>query len=365
MRGGSDLHRLLFSVHRTRLPDPAASHVCEYETRFLRPRQIPSNVTHPILPAAKPSKTDGHSFSRREFLATAGAAIALGAAAHATGQPIASERRSSPFKKAFMISRLSRPAKPMTVMDNFRTVRDAGFAGMEVGGSMNQREVLAARDATGLAIPSVVVATHWTKPLSDPNPEARRVGLEGLLQALRDAKVYGADSVLLVPAVVNQQVSYADAHTRSVEAITKALPLAESLGVAIAIENVFNYFLLSPLEAAQYVDSFHSPMVRFHLDVGNVAAWGWAEHWIRALGKRIAKIHVKEYSRELRNTRGPHAGFQVDLGDGDNDWPAILTALRNVGYNGWMIAEQFRPEGFEDAAWLKHLSARMDRVLAG
>ena len=263
-----------------------------------------------------------------------------------------------------MLSRLARPVKPMTVMDKFKHVRGAGFAGMEVTGSANQKEILAARDATGLAIPSVVVATHWTKPLSDPNPAARRLGLEGLLQALRDAKTYGADSVLLVPGIVNKQVSYAEAYSRSIEAIKQALPLAESLGVAIAIENVFNYFLLSPLEAVQYVDSFRSPMVRWHLDLGNIGRDGWAEHWIRALGKRIAKIHVKEYSRELRNTKGPHAGFQVDLGDGDNDWPTIMAALREIGYAGWMIAEQFRPEGFEDAAWLRHLSQRMDKVLA-
>ena len=303
---------------------------------------------------------------RREFLKSAGAAALLGMTNFAAAQDQGGQTRHQPppFKKGFMLSRLARPTRPMTVMEKFKHVRDAGFAGMEVGGSMNQKELLAARDATGLVIPSVVVATHWTKPLSDPNPEARRLGVEGLLQALRDASAYGADSALLVPAIVNKQVSYAEAHRRSIEAIRKALPLAESLGVAIAIENVFNYFLLSPLEAAQYVDAFQSPMVRFHLDVGNVASWGWAEHWVQALGKRIAKVHVKEYSRELRNTKGPHAGFQVDLGEGDNDWPAIIAALRGVGYNGWMIAEQFRPEGFEDAAWLRHLSQRMDKVLA-
>ena len=321
-------------------------------------------MTTPIS-ANRLLKLEDTRYDRRAFLKTAGAAAALGMA-NLTAAPSTPPHHASstPYKKGFMLSRLARPAKPMTVMAKFQHVRDAGFAGMEVTGSMNQREILAARDATGLAIPSVVVATHWAKPLSDPNPEARRVGLEGLLQALRDAKAYGADSVLLVPGIVNKQVSYADAHRRSVEAIQKALPVAESLGVAIAIENVFNYFLLSPLEAAQYVDSFQSPMVRWHLDVGNVGRDGWAEHWVRTLGPRIAKIHVKEYSRELRNTQGPHAGFQVDLMDGDNDWPSIMAALREVGYTGWMIAEQFRPEGFEDAAWLKHLSERMDKVLA-
>src|SRR5690606_20016721 len=118
---------------------------------------------------------------------------------------------------------------------------------------------------------------------------------------------------LLVPGAVTKDVSYADAYKRSVEEIRKAVPLAEELGVAIAIENVWNQFLLSPLEAARYVDDFKSPMVRFHFDVGNVVNSGFPEHWIQVLGPRIAQIHVKEYSRKLRDEKGPRAGFQVDL----------------------------------------------------
>ena len=121
-----------------------------------------------------------------------------------------------------------------------------------------------------------------------------------------------ASSVLLVPAVVSKDVSYSDAYTRSVAEIKKALPLAEELGGAIAIENVWNQFLLSPLEAVSYVDSFNSPMVRWHFDVGNVVHQGWPEHWIRVLGPRVAKVHVKEYSRKLRDTKGPRAGFDVE-----------------------------------------------------
>ena len=122
-------------------------------------------------------------------------------------------------------------------------------------------------------------------------------------QTLRDAKRYGATSVLLVPAVVNQDVSYNDAYTRSQAEIRKAIPLAEELGVKIAIENVWNHFLLSPLEAARYVDEFNSPAVGWHFDVGNVITYGWPEQWIRILGKRIQKLHIKELQSQKAGQR--------------------------------------------------------------
>jgi hexulose-6-phosphate isomerase len=255
-------------------------------------------------------------------------------------------------------------AKPMSVRDRFQLVRDAGFAGVEVASAMNQTEVLAARDALGLEIPSVVISTHWSHPLTSPNPTMRETGLEGLKQGLKDAKAYGASSVLLVPGVVNKEISYADAYKRSIEEIKKAVPLAESLGVVIAIENVWNGFLLSPLEAAAYVDGFKSPFVRWHFDVGNVIDTGWPHHWVQTLGPRIVKIHVKEFSRKLRDEKGQRSGFQVELLAGDSDWPAVMSALDAVGYTGWIIAEQYRPPENTDAAWLSGLTAKMDDILA-
>jgi hexulose-6-phosphate isomerase len=195
--------------------------------------------------------------------------------------------------------------------------------------------------------------------LSDPNPKVREEGLSALKQTLRDAKRYGATSVLLVPAVVNQEVSYLDAYTRSQAEIRKAIPLAEELGVKIAIENVWNQFLLSPLEAARYVDEFNSPAVGWHFDVGNVITYGWPEQWIRILGKRIQKLHIKEYSRKKRDDEGLWKGFQVPFLEGDNNWPRIMKALDDIGYDGWGIAEQgggSTPEG------LKDLSTRMTKI---
>jgi L-ribulose-5-phosphate 3-epimerase len=226
---------------------------------------------------------------------------------------------------------------------------------------MDQDEVLRARDATGMEIPSVCGVHHWSKPLSHPDPKVRQEGLEALQQTLRDAKRYGASSVLLVPAVVNKEVSYTDAYTRSQAEIRKAIPLAEDLGVKIAIENVWNQFLLSPLEAARYVDEFNSPAVGWHFDAGNIVNYGWPEQWIRVLGKRIQKIHIKEFSRKLRDDQGLWKGFEVKLLEGDNDWPSIMKAVDDIGYHGWLITEQ---GGGDTPAGLKDLCDRLTKIIS-
>ncbi|MSU48130.1 MAG: sugar phosphate isomerase/epimerase [Opitutus sp.] len=298
--------------------------------------------------------------NRRHFLQASAALAAL-----APLNLRAAEKPARAHRKAFMYSTLNSPtAKTLSVLEKFKLLREAKFAGVEVMSAMNQAEVLAARDATDLAIPSVIIATHWTHPLTSPNPTMRETGLNGLKQGLRDAKAYGASSVLLVPGIVNKDISYADAHTRATAEIAKAVPLAEELGVAIAIENVWNKFLLSPLEAVAFVDSFKSKAVRWHFDVGNVVDMGWPDQWVRTLGSRIAKIHVKEFSRKLRDEKGPYAGFRVDLLAGDSDWPAVMKALDAVAYSGWLIAEQYRIPDLTDAEWLSHLSTKMDQIIA-
>lgn len=301
--------------------------------------------------------------NRRSFLKSS-AVLAAFAPALRAAEP-AAPRPKRALKKAFMNTTLNSPtAKTLSLLDRFKLVREAGFAGIEINSAMNQAEVLAARDATGLEIPSVIVATHWTHPITSPNPSMRATSLEGLRQGLRDAKAYGATSVLFVPGVVNKDISYADAYQRATAEIAKAVPLAEELGVVIAIENVWNKFLLSPLEAAAFVDSFKSKAVGWHFDVGNVVDLGWPDQWIRILGPRIAKIHVKEYSRKLRDEKGPRAGFQAELLTGDSDWPAVMAALDHIGYQGWLIAEHtFRPPNLTDAAWLSGISGHLDQIL--
>ena len=276
-----------------------------------------------------------------------------------SGEPAATGKRD--IKKGMML-----PAVPGggSVLNKFKRIKAAGFAGVEPRGSMNRDEVLSAEAATGLQIPSVCCATNWSKPLTDPDPSVRAEGLFGLETALNDAKAYGASSVLLVPGVVNEHISYDEAYDRSQTQIRKAIPLAEKLGVKIAIENVWNHFLLSPLEAVRYVDQFNSAAVGWHFDVGNVIAFGWPEQWIHALGKRIQKLHVKEYSRQKLNQGGMRAGFEVDYLEGDNDWPAVVKALDDIGYHGWAIAEPaYHPAGVDPAERLKQISAKIDKIL--
>src|SRR6266540_1495139 len=130
---------------------------------------------------------------------------------------------------------------------------------------------------------------------------------------VRNATLWGSDTVLLVPAVVNAQTSYRDAWTRSQAQIRKLIPLAAELKVVIAIEEVWNKFLLSPLEMVQYIGEFHSPWVQAWFDVGNVVLYGYPQDWIRTLGKRIVKVHLKDFKRK-------EGGYEwVNLGDGDVD----------------------------------------------
>jgi L-ribulose-5-phosphate 3-epimerase len=298
--------------------------------------------------------------NRREFLKAGGSALAVAALASpalAAGDSAAAPRKRR-IKKAIMYATVEVKG---SVLERFKAIRDAGFEGVEPMSHMNQDEVLKALEATGLKAASTCCSTHWEKPVSHPDPKVRQEGLEGLKQALRDAKRYGASSVLFVPAVVNQDVSYLEAYQRSQEQIRKAIPLAEELGVKIAIENVWNHFLLSPLEAARYVDEFNSPWIGWHFDVGNVITYGWPEQWIHILGKRIQKLHIKEFSRDNANKQGLGKGFNVEFLKGDNGWPAVMKALDDIGYEGWGIAEQ---PGADSPEGLKKLAGEMDRIFA-
>jgi hexulose-6-phosphate isomerase len=304
-------------------------------------------------------------FTRRDFLKAGGAALAaaalpVSARADETRPPAPAPKRA--LKKGIFWGCV--PGK-MSVMDKFKMVRDAGFDGIEIDGSMDRDEVLKARDATGLLIPTVICANHWLKPLSDPNPAVRQVGFEGLTTALQDGKAYGASSVLLVPARVKKEVPYDQAYIRSQAEIKKALPMAEELGVKIGIENVWNDFLLSPLEAARFIDEFNSPAIAWHFDVGNIIATGWPEHWIHILGPRIHKLHIKEYSRKKRDEEGLWKGFEVEYLQGDNDWPTVMNALDAIGYKGWATAEPgYRPPGVAPAERLKQISKILDGIYA-
>jgi len=246
-----------------------------------------------------------------------------------------------------------------TVSEKFQAAKLAGFDGVQVMSHLDRNEVLKARDATGLAVPSVCNALHWKFLLSDPDPKVREEGVAALKVSLEDAKAYGADTVLLVPGRVTDKVTYDECWKRTIEEIKKVIPLAEQLNVKIAIENVWNNFLLSPLEAAQYVDQFNSNMAGFYFDCGNILVYGWPGQWIKILGPRIAKVHIKEFSRKIADEKGKGAGFGVKLLEGDVNWPVVMKALDEIGYSGWTTIEQ---PGGNSAEGLKDLCDRLIKI---
>lgn len=292
---------------------------------------------------------------RREFLKAGGA---LAATALTSTELFAAEGKQRGIKKAIMWGTVGVKG---TVLEKMKLVKEAGFEGVEPNSHMDQQEVLAAMKETGLKAASVCCGTHWNLTLSHPSIDTRTRGLMGLVQSLLDARAYGATSVLLVPGVVNDQIGYDECFRNSVAEIKKAVPVAKDLGVKIAIENVWNNFITTPQQAVDFLDAINSPYVEWHFDIGNVGRYSPAETWIPVIGKRILKLHIKEFDTKQMTPENPGKGFSAKFLEGTNDWPAIMKALDKIGYDGWGIAEQTgggTPEG------LKDLSDRMTKIFA-
>ena len=300
--------------------------------------------------------------SRRSFLrsvaalaATAGLPRAAGAS-QATQKPPAAT--AGGIRKSTLISMLPRD---LSYEARFALARDVGFEAIEMQTITNEQTAAEIRDAskkTGLRIHSVMNMEHWAAPLSSSDPEVVQRSVRGMETSLRNAALWGADAVLLVPAVVDANTSYRDAYTRSQRVIREQLiPKAAELKVTIAVEEVWNKFLLSPIEFARYVDEFESPWVRAYFDVGNVVLYGFPQDWIRTLGSRIVKLHIKDFTLDRRAGKFTW----VNLGEGDIDWPEVRRALADIKFSGYMTTELSNG----DAAYLKDLSARVDKILAG
>ena len=292
------------------------------------------------------------TIDRRAFLGSTAALSALAAlrppTAAASGRP----------KKAVLLYMLP---KEMSYRDRFQLARDVGFEGIEIGTESDPRVADEIKDAsarTGLRVHSVMNSDHWKFPLSSADPAVVGKSVAGMETSLRNAKLWGAEVVLLVPAVVNPETSYRDAWTRSQKVIKeRILPLAQELKVVVGIEEVWNKFLLSPPEHARYVDDFASPWIKAYLDVGNMVFYGYPQDWIRTLGPRIVRVHLKDFQLDRPNGKF----YWKNLGEGDIDWPEVRKAFDEVGYDGWVTTEI---EG-GDAAYLKDVVARVDRFLAG
>src|SRR5213593_4114909 len=300
--------------------------------------------------------------SRREFLkssATAVCAASFGHGALANSQAASSAPPPFPptlsIKKGVWFEML--PAK-LSTADRFKLARDVGFEVAQVPTEPDERkaeEIKEAAEAANIRIDSVMNMDHWKYPLSSSDRAVVEKSLAGMRTSLRNAKLWGSDVVLLVPAVVNPQTSYRDAWSRSQKEIRKLLPLAEELKIVIAIEEVWNKFLLSPMEMAKYIGEFQSPWIQAWFDVGNVVLYGYPQDWIRTLGKGIVKVHLKDFKRK-------ESGYEwVNLGDGDVDWEAVRQAFREIGYSGSAITELKAG----DEAYLRDVSRRVDRLVLG
>ncbi len=288
--------------------------------------------------------------SRRVFLKssmTAAVGIACGA------ERLTASPEALSLKKGLVYSML--PGK-LSHADRFTLAHDAGFVVVQAPTTPDEREAEAMKNAAAAAnirIDSVMNMDHWKYPLSSGDPQVVEKSLAGMRTSLHNAKLWGSETVLLVPAVVNPRTSYRDAWMRSQQQIRKLIPLAEELKVTISIEEVWNKFLLSPLEMAKYIDEFQSPWIKAWFDVGNVVLYGYPQDWIRTLGKRIVDVHLKDFKRKDDSYEW------VNLGDGDVDWNAVREALTDVGYSGSVIAEL---DG-GDESYLRDVSRRIDRLL--
>ena len=305
--------------------------------------------------------------SRRDFLKStvskafsAGLGVCAGAELFATSTASSAVLATpppspSPIKKGLVFDML--PAK-LSFAERMKLARDVGFEVVQAPTTPDEHaaeEMKKAADAANIRIDSVMNMDHWKYPLSSSDAAVVEKSLAGMRTSLHNAKLWGSDAVLLVPAVVNPQTSYRDAWSRSQTQIRKLLPLAEELKIVIAIEEVWNKFLLSPLEMAKYIGEFQSPWIQAWFDVGNVVLYGYPQDWIRTLGKGITKVHLKDFKRKKD-------GFEwVNLGDGDVDWEAVRDAFRETGYSGSAICEL---DG-GDEVYLRDVSRRVDRLVLG
>jgi L-ribulose-5-phosphate 3-epimerase len=291
---------------------------------------------------------------RRRFLQTAAALTVMSTVRANAGTRL-------PIKMAVEYNMLP---TTISIMERFQLAKDCGYERIECPTTRDQGDaetMKAAAEKTGLPIHSVMNSDHWTYPFSSADPAVVERSLEGARVSLRNAHLWSASTVLLVPAVVNPQTTYKEAYERSQVAIRKLIPLAEELNVTLALEEVWNKFLLSPLEFARYIDEYNSPRVRAYFDVGNVVLYGYPQDWIRVLGKRIAKLHIKDFSFKRVPGTGKSTAAWVPLGEGDIDWTAVYEALRDVGYEGTATVE-LEPG---DEAYLKEMRRRFGLILSG
>lgn len=254
----------------------------------------------------------------------------------------------------------------------FELAKKAGFDGIEfpIGGELRLastpeevKRIRGAARSSGVEIlalwASEALSENW---LNHPDPAARARGVEGLKRAIEIAQAMGVGALLTIPGRVGSGarlvVGYDDTWKRCTEELHKVVPAAAQAKVALCIENVWNKFLLSPIEMRAFVDQFKSPWVQAFFDIGNVMQFGYPEDWILTLGKRVRRVHLKDYKLSTRAEQGRFVGLM----EGDVNWKAVMAALVQVDYRGWLSPEIGHDPSQPDQ--LARLSATVDRILA-
>lgn len=264
-----------------------------------------------------------------------------------------------------------------TLRDSFALAKDAGFEGVEVALdesageitlSSTEKELLQIKQQAsncGIELYSVASGLYWSYYLNDADEATRQKAQDIVKKQLETAAILGCESILVIPGCVNAEfaiagkvMDYEECYNNSMESILKVKEYAAQYKVEIGLENVWNKFLLSPLEMREFIDKVDSPWVGSYLDVGNTLANGYPEHWIKALGSRIKKVHFKDYRMEA----GGLHGF-VDLLAGDVNYPAVMDALKQVGYDGWVSAEMIPNYKYHTETIIYNTSKAMDAIL--
>ncbi len=256
--------------------------------------------------------------------------------------------------------------------------KDAGFDGIELTldakGALGltpettEDELAAVRKAAddlGICLPSVASSLYWTYSFTSDDEAERENAFKTAVTQINIAKALGADTVLIVPGSVAVEfvperpiVSYDVCWDRAIEAFKRLTPIAEQAEVHIGVENVWNKFLLSPLEMRAFIDTIGSDYVGAYFDVGNVVYSGYPEQWIRILGDRIKKVHFKDY----RCNPGGLNCF-TDLLSGDVNWPEVMQAFEDIGYDDWVTGEMIPAYTHAADQIIVNTSASMDRII--
>ncbi len=282
---------------------------------------------------------------RRCFIQTGGRILAAAAVPALLARPsVALAQQSGPrYKKAVGWGMIE---GDLSVEDKLKLVKDVGFEGVEVSAGLGKKNGLEPKDLAR-ASEKIGVAVHG---LVGSAPD--------LPGAIDEAAIYGATSVLHV-ARPNPKGSFMENYRSTQELIRKAIPNAEKRRIYILIENVWNTFLIEPLTMARYIDELDSPFVKAYFDIGNVVRWGWPQHWIEVLGKRVVKIHIKEYDLNVAMKEGMSKGFNCPIGKGSIEWDRVRQELEKIDYRGWATAEV----NGGDRKRLAEISEQMDQVL--